>query len=114
MSVINDPSVKSLSAGLRRFFGALCVLLLSLSVFGVASHSIGCHTYRSEGTVNPVNWAEILESLGYSVDGQHPDSISEAQPLSLYARSAALIDADTGRVLYGKDEAVEYPMASTT
>ena len=33
---------------------------------------------------------------------------------SLYARSAALIDGDTGRLLYGKEENVILPMASTT
>lgn len=33
---------------------------------------------------------------------------------SLYARSAALIDGDTGRLLYGKEEDVILPMASTT
>lgn len=33
---------------------------------------------------------------------------------SLYARSAALIDGDTGRLLYGKKEDVILPMASTT
>lgn len=33
---------------------------------------------------------------------------------SLYARSAALIDGDTGRLLYGKEADVSLPMASTT
>ena len=32
----------------------------------------------------------------------------------LYARSAALIDGESGRVLYGKEEDVPRPMASTT
>ncbi len=34
--------------------------------------------------------------------------------LQLYAASAVLMDADTGRVLYGKDADTERPMASTT
>lgn len=33
---------------------------------------------------------------------------------SLYAKSAALIDGDTGRILYGKEADVSLPMASTT
>ncbi len=33
---------------------------------------------------------------------------------SLSAKSAVLIDADSGRILYGKDETVRLPMASTT
>ncbi len=34
--------------------------------------------------------------------------------LDLYARGAVLLDADSGRVLYGKEEDVALPMASTT
>lgn len=34
--------------------------------------------------------------------------------LNLYAQSAVLMDASTGRILYGKNEAVVRPMASTT
>lgn len=36
------------------------------------------------------------------------------EPLSLHAQSAVLMDADTGRILYGKDENQIRPMASTT
>lgn len=36
------------------------------------------------------------------------------QDLKLYAMSAVLMDADSGRVLYGKDETTFRPMASTT
>lgn len=35
-------------------------------------------------------------------------------PKELYARSAVLMDADSGRVLFGKEEDVVRPMASTT
>lgn len=38
----------------------------------------------------------------------------ELQPSQLYAKSAVLLDAESGRVLYGKDESVVMPMASTT
>lgn len=38
----------------------------------------------------------------------------EPEEETLYARSAALIDADTGRVLYGKNADAIMPMASTT
>lgn len=38
----------------------------------------------------------------------------DAQELKLYAQSAVLMDADTGRVLYGKEADVRRPMASTT
>ena len=36
------------------------------------------------------------------------------QELTLYARSAVLMDADTGRILYDKDGETPMPMASTT
>lgn len=39
---------------------------------------------------------------------------TKAENLKLYSLSAVLIDGDTGRVLYGKDENTARPMASTT
>lgn len=49
-------------------------------------------------------------------------SSAQAQPfnqektpdITLHAQSAVLLDADTGRVLYGKEESLVRPMASTT
>ena len=38
----------------------------------------------------------------------------EKENLSLNARAAVLMDADSGRILYGKNEEEVYPMASTT
>lgn len=51
---------------------------------------------------------------GFSLKGvkareEMPEELSQ-----LYARSAVLMDADSGRVLFGKDENVVRPMASTT
>lgn len=40
--------------------------------------------------------------------------MAEDMPKELYAQSAVLMDADSGRVLYGKDEEAVRPMASTT
>ena len=37
-----------------------------------------------------------------------------AKPTSLYSAGAVLMDADSGRVLYGKNEKIPYAMASTT
>ena len=39
---------------------------------------------------------------------------AEEENLSLNARAAVLMDADSGRILYGKDADIVYPMASTT
>ena len=38
----------------------------------------------------------------------------EIEKLSLNARAAVLMDADSGRILYGKNETMVFPMASTT
>lgn len=39
---------------------------------------------------------------------------AEGEPADLYARSAVLMDADTGRILFGKNAQEQMPMASTT
>lgn len=39
---------------------------------------------------------------------------AENTPIQLYAQAAVLLDADSGRVLYGKNENEPLPMASTT
>ena len=41
-------------------------------------------------------------------------SAAAQEDLGLYARSAVLMDGGSGRVLYGKEEQTELPMASTT
>lgn len=42
------------------------------------------------------------------------DGAKEKEELQLYAQAAVLMDADSGRVLYGKNEKDVLPMASTT
>lgn len=39
---------------------------------------------------------------------------AQEEALSLHARGAVLMDGDSGRILYGKEEAAPLPMASTT
>lgn len=43
-----------------------------------------------------------------------PQSVLAEEPQEIKARAACLMDADSGRVLYGKDEDTPLPMASTT
>ena len=49
---------------------------------------------------------------------QNPAAAAETElqeeKLSLNARAAVLMDADSGRILYGKNETMVFPMASTT
>lgn len=46
--------------------------------------------------------------------GAAPAAAEEEQSLNLHSQSAVLMDGKTGRVLYGKNENVQRPMASTT
>lgn len=45
---------------------------------------------------------------------QQADYVNPAADISLYATAAVLLDADSGRVLYGKNEDMPMAMASTT
>lgn len=55
-------------------------------------------------------WLSVLPLCAEENGGQK----TEDMPENLYARSAVLMDADSGRVLFGKEEDVIRPMASTT
>lgn len=55
----------------------------------------------------------ILTAAAY-VPASAEEEADEAAELSLYAASAALIDADSGRILYGKNADEPMAMASTT
>ncbi len=46
--------------------------------------------------------------------GKESASVQTKDELNLYAQSAVLMDASTGRILYGKNEDLVRPMASTT
>lgn len=46
--------------------------------------------------------------------GQEEEKKKNSTNIQLYARSAVLMDADSGRVLFGKNENERMPMASTT
>lgn len=52
-------------------------------------------------------------SIRYSA-GELGCNASAATPSSLYAKAYCVLDADSGRVLYGKQENQQMPMASTT
>ena len=54
----------------------------------------------------------ILLIQPFSTQAKEQDAADE--PDNLYAQSAVLMDADSGRVLFGKNENEAKPMASTT
>lgn len=53
--------------------------------------------------------SSVVDVYGAEQDGKDP-----AEDISLYAAAAVLMDADSGRVLYGKSEDTPMAMASTT
>ena len=56
-----------------------------------------------------------MRTSSYFVNSEKTDTdIQKPDPNTLYARSAALIDGNTGRLLYGKEADECLPMASTT
>lgn len=56
----------------------------------------------------------LLLAAGISAGAEEGPEERQAEELTLYAMSAALLDADTGRVLYGKNADTPMAMASTT
>ena len=61
-------------------------------------------------------WTRLaIENDSVQAQGQAMESYAkQEESLQLYATSAVLMDADSGRVLYGKNENAIMPMASTT
>lgn len=53
-------------------------------------------------------------SLAVRAASDEAQKKSPEETLQLYAQSAVLMDADSGRILYGKNEEEKLPMASTT
>lgn len=82
--------------------------------------AVSCYYYRClEITINSLSWYQNY--LNFPVDKVNNQSdeitpyVDENQAsLNLYALSACLMDADTGRVLYEKDGYTKKAMASTT
>lgn len=88
-----------LYAGRTAFMKRIIIIAISIIVMIISEFSFAAA---------PDNTANIIkgESLGTKV--------SEEDSLSLYALSAALIDGENNRLLYGKEPDRKMPMASTT
>lgn len=69
-----------------------------------------CRAYKSLKVLGVCLLCAVLLCL-LPIEGIAAESVDENE---LNARAAALIDGDTGRVLYGKNEDTVMPMASTT
>ena len=83
---------------MRGFFCALFAGILCLeNIWGLPVQGGAAETYRQ-----PAGFLNETQENG------------ETQELRLYAQAAVLLDADSGRVLYGKNEETPMAMASTT
>ena len=83
----------------------LAGLLLAMPGAGAPRAAAVCFAGEIAGTAE--------EAAGDAPESEEA-AAGDGQELKLYAQSAVLMDADTGRVLYGKEEDVKRPMASTT
>lgn len=122
---MNHSNPQPLNPIFRRIGGIILSIFLFLFVTHMAQQDLFITDFINQESTPEVNWTAVLSDLGYPLRNEMSgDSFFEDRPgsdashsepnISLYARAAALIDADTGRILYGKDEFTEYPMASTT
>ena len=112
----------------RRPHKIVSVVLLVVLIAGMG---MACRIQSLESRNK--RWAENTETAGKiltesgkkeaqkQTDGTENDAAAQNakrvfgdEPAELYARSAVLMDADSGRVLFGKDADVVRPMASTT
>lgn len=59
-------------------------------------------------------WNGAAAAYGEEQKQTAPEAENNQKELTLYAQSAVLMDADTGRILYEKDGTAKRPMASTT
>ena len=90
---------------LQLYMGILLLLVVSVSgnvpYSGVNREKISLYGSRAEQGDKKEDPAAVQSAV-------------KPEPLNLNSRSAVLMDADTGRVLYGKNETEDLPMASTT
>ena len=112
----------------RRPHKIVSVVLLVVLIAGMG---MACRIQSLESRNK--RWAENTETAGKiltesgkkeaqkQTDGTENDAAAQNakrvfgdEPAELYARSAVLMDADSGRVLFGKDADAVRPMASTT
>ena len=96
---------------LQLYMGILLLLVVSVSgnvpYSGVNREKISLYGSKAETRIQ-------AEQEDKREDPAAVQSAVEPEPLNLNSRSAVLMDADTGRVLYGKNETEDLPMASTT
>ena len=82
--------------------------LICFSLFAGILFLIVCYMYA-----HPLKKSTAVPDFSLTDDTIAAASATP-KPLSLFASGACLMDAESGRVLYGKEEQTALPMASTT
>ena len=105
---------------------SVVVLVVLIAGMGMACRIQSLESRNKRWAENTETAGKILTESGKKeaqkqTDGTENDAAAQNakrvfgdEPAELYARSAVLMDADSGRVLFGKDADVVRPMASTT
>ncbi|MCM1202262.1 MAG: D-alanyl-D-alanine carboxypeptidase [Bacteroides fragilis] len=89
--------------------GSLCLCaLLVLALFSGGISNVSGDAAGAEAINAEAAGAKTIEAA------EEKTAQKETPQLQLYAQAAVLMDADSGRVLYGKNENEVLPMASTT
>lgn len=88
--------------GRNRIIGLMTGITLGFAVWGAESRYINSRIYEPEKAVTTAQERTV------TAEAVTQDS------LNLHSLSAVLIDGESGRILYGKDEHTVRPMASTT
>lgn len=90
-------------------FGMLGGIVLAVSVTLLPAGG-----EKNAGTAGEPVWTSRKAVLSERVDETLPAQKKSQENFKLYAQSAVLMDAGTGRILYEKDGKTKRPMASTT
>lgn len=89
-----------------------------VAVIGMAAALLCVQGYTGSYAASRETFCEAGQEGGFVLDAQAASESGEKQDgkeeLQLYAQAAVLMDADSGRVLYGKNAEDKLPMASTT
>lgn len=92
-----------------------CAFVLLLMIFMSAQFLVEkLDVYFLEQGIKPEKTDSREETYIQTFQKEEGSSEKEKKKLQLYARSAALLDASSGRILFQKDGNKQMPMASTT
>lgn len=103
MRIKNSTIIK----GKKRVYFGVVAIITAAALFCVQGYMDTWCILHAAGRENS-------SSLAVQAASGEAQKKSSGEDLQLYAQSAVLMDADSGRILYGKNEEEKLPMASTT